>query len=307
MILRKTISRFFNCFNLDPSISSVIRCMNISKQEFYRFINDIKGLCDVFFIPNLLPSRMALVELEEPKFYRSNIRTDFLIDLNAKRRTYFYVPLPFKKDKAPTSAVEEVLKTITGSKKIFLYSLRLLCYDSFCIYPRKIAVKPSWGETIISLELTENFLLPKELAVKLTPLTSWQRLIYLMKGALSKGLILGPVCRSKDKGSLTVMMDVSPEEDIFNLKGIPYWVEDSLVILEKLNSKDKTYSFIFSTKPQHLDMILKLNEANALSFKIKRMILFSGGTRILPSLRRVLSLSKHKMHPVELFANSLFK
>ncbi len=307
-MLRDMFSKFAKCFNEDPSVSSIVKCMNISKRDFYEFVNNIRGLCNVFFVPNLTSSNMILVEVEEPNINFVNDNVDILIDLGAKKKMYLYVPLPFKKANLPIRALEEVLKAIIKAEKISLYSLKLVCYDSFCIYPRKIVARPSWGETIVSLELTEDFLLPKELAVKLAPLVSWQRLVHLIKGAASKGLILGPICRLKDRDLLTVMMDVSLEDDIFDLKGIPHWVEDTLVILKKINGRNNIYSLIFSTRPRYLDMILKLDKAGALSFKIKRLALFSGGTRILPSLRKVLTPQKHKkMHPVELFANSLLK
>ncbi len=302
MVSRDMLVDFCRCFSLNPSVSSLIRCMRVSKQDFYKFIKEVRTKYNVFFVPNLVSSKMVLAELEDPKIDNTK---KLLIDLNAKKRAYFYIPLPSKGEDHLSFVIEEMLKTVTKASSISLYSIKMTCHGTICLGPRKVVVKPSWGETLVSLELTENLLFPKEMASRLAPLTSWQKTTYLLRGALQKGLLLGPVCRTKDRTSLTVLMDIEINEDIFELKGIPYWVEDSLVVLKKLNSRyeDKNYALIFSVKPYHLNSILNLNEADALSFKIKRLVVFTGGTRILPSLRNVLTLTKKRVHPVELYAN----
>ncbi len=299
------IDALCSCYNNDPSITALTKCLGLSKQEFYRILRAIRSTNEIFFVPNLEHSNLILAEIENPKVHSKIISERTITDLSLKKRIFLYIPVPLK-DPSVLAAVEDILKATTNSDSISFYTIEAVCCKSTCLRPRKIVAKPSWVEVLISSLLTERFLLSKEMASKLKPLLSWQRAIYLLRGVLEKGLVLGPIFRSKNRKLLTIFMDIEvSNKSIFEVKTIPHWIKDSLVVLRKLNDNQRTYAMVFSTEPYYLEQMVRFDEKDLLSFKITNIRTFGGGTRIIPSVKEIKGISSDQ-DPLEIYAKALF-
>jgi hypothetical protein len=301
---RRLLKQLLGCYNRDPSITALIECLSISKREFYNKLKELRDLYEIFFVPNPSVANLAIAEVVEPKRTFGNVRT--FIDLAGVKRAYFFVPLPAD-DIETLRVLKEILKTLIEAHEVHIYKINAVCYEEVCILPTKVSLKPAWGEILISGILTEKLILPKEIAEELKPLTSWQRATYLLRGVLRKRLVIGPVFRTKDKSSLTVLMDIKYKEEGLTLRllnKVPFWIEDSLIVLKDLEEK-KRYSLIFSIKPYYLEQVMRLNDLEALPYKILRTRTFFGGTRITPSAREILNIDNKPAHFIEVLANTI--
>ncbi len=201
------------------SFSEVSDFLGVSRPTFYKILNNLRddGL-EFFLLPNLQRLGLSLIIVTTQSLRGSETPSDHMIELRTMQKAILlYV------NSRHVKYVSEALR-LFGMKVSEPYSVeKLVCPDGRVLEPDASSgpIRETIDWQVIS-EVSESFPGIKEVAKKYG--RPWQYVMWYLKRARSKGILVGPVFYNRtgsgDMANVALRLDLGyPEEIIDELKG----------------------------------------------------------------------------------------